>query len=104
MNELEVFEQKNLSLMNDFVAVLKHKKEVEKQEKMIKAQLEKEFEEAGIKSFECDFLKITRVAASESVSVDLKEFEKAEPENYAGLLKDYPKITKRKAYVRFDVK
>lgn len=104
MNQLEVFHEKNLELMNQFVDVLKHKKEIEAQEKEIRSQLEKKFEESGIKSFECDLLKITRVAPTTTTSVDLKMFANAEPDNYAELVADYPKVTHRAGYITIKVK
>lgn len=44
--------------------------------------------------------KISATKQTETVSVDLKALEAAEPELYADLLKDYPKRTVRKAYAR----
>lgn len=56
-----------------------------------------------IKSIDNQYIKITRVNGSTSTSIDLKALEKEEPELYAELLKDYPKVTNRKPYLTFKV-
>lgn len=104
MNELTVFEQKEVALIQRLVEFKKHQNELEVQEKQIKADLKKAMEDYGIKSFKNDKITITYVDESESTSIDLKALEKAEPECYSGLLADYPKVTKKSAYVRFAVK
>lgn len=44
--------------------------------------------------------KVSAMKASESVTVDLKALEEAEPELFGELLEDYPKKTVRKPYAR----
>lgn len=44
--------------------------------------------------------KISATKQTETVSIDLKALEAAEPKLYADLLEDYPKRTIRKAYAR----
>lgn len=56
--------------------------------------------ENGIKSIDNDLVKVTVTKASESTSIDLKEFQKKEPVSYAELLEDYPKVTKRAESLR----
>lgn len=103
-NEVQVFENKYLAVMVELSAIEQQKKSIEKKSKEIKADLEKAMDEYNIKSIDNEYLKITRVEASESVSIDLKAMKKKEPELYDDLLVDYPKVRKRKAYVRFTVK
>lgn len=103
-NQVQVFENKYLAQMQQLQQLVNHKKELEKTEKQIKKELEQAMNEYNIKSIDNEYLKITRVEASESVSIDLTAMKKREPDLYDDLLKDYPKITKRKAYVRFTVK
>ena len=102
--ELQVFESQHLAVFQNLAEVTKQKKALEEQEKSVKAQLEKLMDEYGIKSLDNQFLKITRVSGSTTVSIDLKKLEDKEPELFAELLEDYPKTTTRKASVRFDVK
>lgn len=104
MNELTVFEQKEVALIQRLVQFKKHKNELEVQEKQIKADLKKAMEDYGIKSFKNDQITITYVDESESKSIDLKKLATAEPECFLGLLADYPKVTKKSAYVSFTVK
>lgn len=104
--ELQVFEEKYLSVMKDLADATIQKKWLEEQEKKFKGQLEKVMDEYGIKSIDNQFLKIIRVAGSDGkTTVDLDKMQKEEPELYQELLEDYPKTTgKKKASIRFDVK
>lgn len=77
---------------------------MKKEEKDLKDKLESLFNEYNLTSFKNDYFSITKVEASESKSIDLKTMEKNERALYDELLKDYPKITKRKAYIRISVK
>lgn len=103
-NEIQVFETKYIAKMAELQRLAKAKKEMEAVEKEIKADLEKAMDEYGIKSIDNEYLKITRIEASSSTSIDLATMKKKEPELYAELLEDYPKVTNRKPYVRFTVK
>lgn len=79
-------------------------KELAAKTKQLKADLEKAMDDYGIKSIDNHLLKITRVEASNSTSIDLKKLQEKEPKLYGELLEDYPKVTNRKAYVKFTVK
>lgn len=127
--EIEKFEQQNLEVFKEVSSIAAQRKELARQEKEIKDSLEKAMAENGIKSIDNEYIRITHVAESESVSIDMKEMEKkepdlyeelledypvkaidvksldvAEPELYQELLEDYPKVSKRKAHLRFKVK
>lgn len=103
-NELQVFEEKSLVLAKGLKALKTEKERLEKEEKDLKDTLEKLFNEYDLKSFKNDYFSITKVSDSETKSIDLKDMEKKEPELYAELLKDYPKVTMRKGYIRISVK
>jgi len=104
--ELNVFEEQYLAVMQDLSKLTKQKKQLEEAESAAKEQLKKVFDFYGIKSLDNQFIKITRVEKSvDSVTIDLKKFEKEEPETYQDILKDYPKQVKGKSgYIRFEVK
>lgn len=104
MNEIVKFEQKQIELINKLVEFKKLQAKMEEQEKDLKTRLKAAMEEHGIKSFKNDVITITYVDESESTSIDLKALEKKEPECYQGLLEDYPKVTRKGAYVRFLVR
>lgn len=102
--ELVLFNSKYAAKFKALADLIKSEKQLKKDKDVVKCELEKAFDEYGIKSLDNDYLKITFIDESTSVSVDLKELQKLEPELYEDLLRDYPKETKRKAYVRFDAK
>ena len=103
-NEVKVFENKYLTVMAEIAALHKQEKELAAKNKELKTELEKAMNEHNIKSIDNEFLKITRVEASETKTIDLNAMKKKEPDLYEDLIEDYPKVTKRKAYVRFTVK
>jgi|SRR5690625_2118439 len=103
-NELQAFENKYMTAMAELQRLTKAKKEMESLEKEIKAVLEKAMDKHNIKSIDNDYLKITRVEASSSTSIDLKALKEKEPALHGELLEDYPKVTNRRAYLKFTVK
>lgn len=105
-NEIKVFESQYLTTMKGLSDAIKAKKKFEEDEKKFKEKLGKIMDENGIKSIDNQYVKIIRVAGTkDSVTIDLKEFEKQEPETYAEILRDYPKTVKGKAEsIRFNVK
>lgn len=103
-NDIQVFESKYMMVMANIASLEKQVKKLQDRQKSLKEELEKAMDEYNIQSIDNEYVKITRIEASETVSIDLKELQKKEPELYDELLKDYPKVTKRKAYVRITVK
>ena len=103
-NELKIFEDKSLIIAQSLKSLKDKKEKIEKEEKDLKKTLEDLFNEYELKSFKNDYFTISKVEASESKSIDLKNMEKKEPELYEELLEDYPKVTKRKSYIRISVK
>ncbi len=103
-NQVQIFEQQHIQVFKQLADITKQKKLIEEQEKKVKEQLEKAMDAYDIKSIDNQYIKITRVNGSTSTSIDLKALEKEEPELYAELLEDYPKVTNRKPYLTFKVK
>lgn len=104
MNEIVQFNQQHLEAFKSLSNITKQKKELEKQEKEVKEFLQGRMEEFGIDKIDNQYMTITRVKESESVTIDLKTLEKKENTLYDELLRDYPKFTKRKAHLMFKVK
>lgn len=104
MNELTEFEQNNIALFKDLKLLDDNIKELQDKQKKYKDELVKQMEQYNVKSIDNDFVKVTYVAPTQSISVDLKSFKEKEPEEYDMLLNDYPKVTNRKGYVRIKVK
>lgn len=100
-NEVIKFEEKYVEKFNQLSELKKQKDALEKS---VKEELEKAMDVYGVTSVKTDKITITRVAESVTTSIDLKSLEEAEPDCYKGLLEDYPKVTTKKAYVRFTVK
>ena len=94
----ETWEDRNNTDMEELLKELKSindaKKRLADREKEAKEKLEKELTDEGYKN---DFVTISYSKPSESVSIDTAKLCEHEPELYKELLRDYPKITKRKA-------
>lgn len=103
-NNLIEFGNHNLAIFQKMAELKKVQKELEKTESELKEALEKSMEEYGVKSFKNDYITISYVEETTSTSIDLKKLEAKEPDLYGDLLNDYPKITTKKAYVKFLVK
>ena len=103
-NELVLFEQKSLAVMQELKRIKEEKERLEKIDADLRSQLQVVMDEYGVTSFKNDYVTISNIAPTESVTVDLKKLEEKEPECYKGLIEDYPKVTKRKGYVKILVK
>lgn len=103
-NNLILFENKALTYMKNLSELKKEQDRLAEIEKSARAELQKVMDEFGITQFKNDYVTISLVRGSTSVSVDLKALEKQEPELYADLLKDYPKETVKKDSIRILVK
>lgn len=104
--EIAAFEDQYVTVFRQFADITLARKKWEDEEKKAKAAIQRIMDKYEIKSIDNDVIKITRIApGADKTTVDLDAFAKNEPEEYADLLKDYPKTVKGKAgYVRFDVK
>ncbi|MCU4843758.1 hypothetical protein OB992_07230 [Bacillus cereus] len=104
MNEVQAFENKYLAVMTAIAIHTKQEKNLKEQSEKLKAELEKAMDEHGITSIDNDLIKITRVGATTSTSLDITKLKAEEPDLYGELLGDYPKVSNRKAHVKFTVK
>lgn len=102
--DLTVFEKKYLESFKQLSELKKEQDRLAEIEKNVKAEIEKAMDDNDIVSVKNDYVTITRVAASESKSIDLKALETKEHDLYEKLLTDYPKVTTKKAYIRIVVK
>ena len=101
---IQEFESKYLQDFKQLRLLEEEKKKLDELSKEAKSKLLDAMLEAGIKSIDNDFIKVMVTNPSESVSVDLKTFQKKEPVAYAELLEDYPKVTKRSESLRITLK
>lgn len=81
-------------LLKELKSINDAKKRLADREKEAKEKLEKELTDKGYKN---DFVTISYSKPSESVSIDTAKLCEHEPELYKELLRDYPKVTTRKA-------
>ena len=103
MNDIQLSNQQ-LAVIKNYCDFVKENKARAEKEKELKKHVEEMMMEYGVKKFSNDYISMTIVEATESVNVDLVQLEKKEPDLYKELLDDYPKVTKRKAYLRMTVK
>lgn len=103
-NNLVLFENKALAVMKNLSDLKKEQDRLAEIEKNFRTELQTVMDEYGIVSFKNDYVTISLVKGSTTVSIDLKTLEKEEPQLYADLLKDYPKETVKKDSVRILVK
>lgn len=103
-NDLILFENKALAYMQNLSELKKEQDRLAELEKTARADLQAVMDEFGITQFKNDYVTISLVKGSTTISIDLKALEKKEPELYADLLKDYPKETVKKDSIRILVK
>lgn len=80
------------------------KKENDAYEKKVREALKMAMEEYGITKIESDYVTVSYVAETETVSFDKKLFEENFPALYASVEDECSKITSRKAHVKINVK
>lgn len=71
------------------------KKSIDEQISKIKETLEKDY--LTTEGYKNEIVTISYSSASETTSIDLKQLEEKEPDLFNDLIKDYKKVTKRKA-------
>lgn len=82
-------------LLNQLKDLDIQKKSVEEQISKIKATLEKDY--LTTEGYKSDIVTVSYTSASETTSIDLGQLEEKEPDLFKDLIKDYPKVSKRKA-------
>lgn len=103
-NEIERMSPRAMELMRGIAQIAKSKKEIEAKDAAMRDELLALCEEYGVEKIDNEYVRISRVAGSESVSIDLKKLQAEEGQLYDDLLADYPKKTVRKAYIRITAK
>lgn len=79
-------------------------KEMKTTQEQIRGELLNAMTDYNIRSIDNDFVKITRVAPSMSVTIDTKKLQISDPDLYDELLEDYKKETIKKEHLRITVK
>lgn len=97
---LVAFQKNQLATLDSVTALVKQKKELEEQEKNLKAALFAAMEKYGIKKFESTVLNLTYVAPTVSHGIDTAKLKKKYPDAAADCAKDTPKA----GYVKITLK
>lgn len=98
---LVAFEEQHLAAMKELARMDARKKKLEEQIEEAKRGIMSAMETYGVTGFSNDILTISYVPENTIESIDLKQLQNNEPELYEDLLRDYRKVSKRQAYVRF---
>ena len=98
--QLQIFQQGQVAVIQQIADLAIAKKNLEEQEKDLKEKLREAMEKCNIKKFESDILTITYVAETTATTVDSKALKEKHPDIYAKCSKVSPKS----AYVKVAVK
>lgn len=102
-NELQ-FATNYLATMQRFADLESTIKDLKKQQDDVRAELLRAMQDYNVKSIDNDFLTITRVAPSMTISIDTKKLQISDPDLYDELIEDYRKETVRKESLRVKLK
>lgn len=95
-----VFQQEQLTVIQNMISLLDQKKAIEAREKAMKDQLKAAMERHNIKAFKTDEISIAYVAETVAVSIDSAKVKKKYPQ----VFEECQKSSKRSAYVKITVK
>lgn len=98
--ELEVFQNKAVTVIKAITDIVTAKKNLEEQEKSMKEQLQKAMEAHGIKSFDNEVIKVTYMAESVRNQVDSAKLKK----KYPDIAAECNKSSNVKAFVKVEIK
>lgn len=98
--DLVQFQSSVPDTINKITQLIKMKKQMDDQEKELKATLVKAMEHYGVKSFENDLIKMTYVAPTTRSTIDSTRLKKDHPD----IVEQYSKISNVAASVRVSLK
>ena len=104
MNEVTLFEEKNMSAFRTLAKLKEQKKQLDAEEKAINNMLLERMQESNIASVDNDIVRINLIPETESVSLDTKSLRTEEPELYHDIESRYNKRVVKKAHIRITVK
>lgn len=97
---LQAFQQSQLATLNAIASLTVRKKEVEEQEKTMKAALYSAMLQFGIKKFESDVLNLTLVDPTTTTGIDSAKLKK----KYPDIAAECSKVTTKAGYVKITLK
>ena len=99
-DEMVQFESAVPEAIQKITSLLQMKKDLDEQEKQLKAELLKAMETYGVKSFETDHIKMTYIAPTTRSTIDSTKLKKDHPD----IAEQYSKVSNVSASVRVTVK
>ncbi len=104
MNEVTLFEEKNMSAFRTLAKLKEQKRQLDAEEKVINNMLLQRMQESNIASVDNDIVRINLIPETESVSLDTKALRKEDPDLYHDIENRYNKRVVKKAHIRITVK
>lgn len=104
MNEVTLFEEKNMSAFRTLAKLKEQKQQLDAEEKAINNMLLERMQESNIASVDNDIVRINLIPETESVSLDTKALRTEEPELYHDIESRYNKRVVKKAHIRITIK
>ncbi|MEI3504175.1 MAG: hypothetical protein V8Q42_11175 [Anaerovoracaceae bacterium] len=104
MNEVTLFEEKNMSAFRTLAKLKEQKRQLDAEEKAINNMLLQRMQESNIASVDNDIVRINLIPETESVSLDTKALRKEDPDLYHDIENRYNKRVVKKAHIRITVK
>lgn len=98
--ELELFKNQQMTVLQNIADLCTAKKQIEAQEKGLKDKLKQAMEQYGIKKFESEILNITYVPEGTQTKVDTTKLKKLHPDVAA----ECSKTSKTSSYIKVTVK
>lgn len=104
MNEVTLFEEKNMSAFRTLAKLKEQKRQLDAEEKLINNMLLQRMQESNIASVDNDIVRINLIPETESVSLDTKALRTEDPDLYHDIENRYNKRVVKKAHIRITVK
>ncbi len=104
MNEVTLFEEKNMSAFRTLAKLKEQKRQLDAEEKVINNMLLQRMQESNIASVDNDIVRINLIPETESVSLDTKALRTEDPDLYHDIENRYNKRVVKKAHIRITVK
>ena len=104
MNEVTLFEEKNMSAFRTLAKLKEQKRQLDAEEKVINNMLLQRMQESNIASVDNDIVRINLIPETEGVSLDTKALRKEDPDLYHDIENRYNKRVVKKAHIRITVK
>ena len=104
MNEVTLFEEKNMSAFRTLAKLKEQKRQLDAEEKVINNMLLQRMQESNIASVDNDIVRINLIPETECVSLDTKALRKEDPDLYHDIENRYNKRVVKKAHIRITVK